>query len=177
METTLEAPRSVHELKLYEITAELDNVVSELIETGGVLTPEIEALLDALEGALEAKVERTALVIRQIEAQAESARVESRRLADLASARAASAKRLKEYVMFNMAEADVRKIEGKLVNVSICKNSRPSIKWTGTEEELPDLFRRVRVDADTDAAYKEFKSGGVLPDGFEIKHGEHLRIK
>lgn len=168
---------TIHHLKLYEIAAELDAVVSELIDTGGVLTTELEARLDSLQGALTAKVERTALVIRQLEAQAESARVESRRLADLASARSASAKRLKEYVMFNMADAGVRKIEGELVNVSVCKNGRPSIIWTGTDEDLPDLFRRVRVDADTDAAYKKLKSGEALPDGFQVNYGQHLRIK
>jgi hypothetical protein len=176
--TTTIARRAVtHDMKLYELTAELEAVIDALIENGGELTPELEAELDALEGALAVKVERCALAIRQLEAQAESARVESRRLAELAGMRARASDRLKAYTQEHMERADVRKVEGALATVWVQKNGRPSIRWTRPEDDLPEAFRRVRIEPDTQAAYDEWRVGAELPEGFEVEHGSHLRIR
>lgn len=164
-------------MKLYEITAELEDVAGELIENGGELTPELEARLDAAEGALHAKVERCALVVQQLQAHAEMARTESRRLADLASTRARAADRLKEYVQSQLEIAGVRKVEGDLATVWVQKNGRPSINWTRDVDELPDAYRRIRIEPDTNAAYDNWKAGAQLPDGFTVEQGHHLRIK
>lgn len=165
------------EMALYEITSELQQVTEMLVESGGELTPEIEEALDALEGALEEKVERTVHVIRQLEGQAEAAKAEYRRLQDLYRSRRNAADRLKEYLHSQLRIASVQKIEADTCVVRRQKNGRPSIAWEGDPDALPEAFRRVDVRPDTQAAYEEWRTGGELPEGFRVERGEHLRIR
>lgn len=191
---------AVAEMALYEITSELSQVTDLLVESGGELTPEIEEALDALEGALEEKVERTVHVIRTLEGQAEAARVEADRLKDLQRTRSKAADRLKDYLQAQLRMANVKKIEADTCVVRRQRNGRPSISYVGKMEELPEAFRAVRirggklagldpeelppevqerasVEADTSAAYEEWKAGAELPEGFRVERGEHLRIQ
>lgn len=165
------------ELKLYEIADELDVITNRLIENGGELTPELEAAWEEMEGAFEAKAERTALAVQDLSRKADAAREESRRLRELARSRANAADRLKEYLRGQMARLEIRRIDADRATIWRQDNGRPSISWTGGPEELPEAFRRVTVEADTQAAYEEWKSGGALPEGFRVEQGEHLRIR
>lgn len=161
---------------LYQIADDLSAIIDRLIDAGGVIDEDTEAALAALEGALEAKVERCALAVRSLEAAATAAKVEADRLADLAASRAKSATRLKEYVQQCMGMAECRKVETDLVRVSVVRNSRPSIRWTGDEAAIPDDLARVRREFDGQAAYLRHKAGDDLPAGVEVVQGEHLRI-
>lgn len=161
---------------LYEIASDLSAIIDRLIEAEGVLDDESEAALDALTGALEAKVERCALAVRSLEAAATAAKVEADRLAKLAATRANAAKRLKEYVLDCMAMADTRKVETDIVRVSVAKNGRPSIRWTGADDAIPDELAKVRREFDGTAAYAAWKAGAALPEAVEVVQGEHLRI-
>lgn len=161
---------------LYEIASDVGAIVDRLIESDGVLDDETEAAFDTLTGALDAKIERCALAVRALDAAATAAKVEADRLAKLATARTNAAKRLKEYMQSCMAIADTRKVETDLVRVSIVKNSRPSIRWTGEDEAIPDSLARVRREFDGQAAYAAWKAGEVLPANAYVEQGEHLRV-
>lgn len=164
-------------LKLYEIADELAAVTNRLIENDGVLTPELEEAWDRMEGAFEHKAERTALVIQTLTRKAEAANAERKRLKALARSRERAAENLKEYLRSQMRRLDRERIDAPRATIWRQRNGRPSITWTRDAEALPDAFRRVRVEADTQAAYENLKAGEDLPDGFRVERGEHLRIR
>ena len=160
---------------LYAIADELAPIVEQLQESGGVLTPEIEAAFLALSGAFEDKVGNCIAHIRNLEAL-EKARVdEARRLRESAEVVGKAAFRLREYVQANMERVGEKKIETRLGTARVQKNSRPSIAWPGAVETIPEPFKKVTVSLDGTAAYDAHKAG-TLPQGFAVEHGAHLRI-
>lgn len=164
-------------LKLYEITDALQDVGDALMDNGGELTPELEALLDSLEGAFEHKAENVALFIRQLEVNGAAAATEAKRLTELAQQRERAATRLKSYLLENMQRTDHQKVETPRVKIRVQRNSRPSIHWMKDAEKLPVELKRVKVELDGEAAYKIWKTEpAALPDGFEVVLGSHLRI-
>jgi hypothetical protein len=163
-------------LRLYEITDEMLDIERALEEAGGELTPEMEAQLDAVAGAFDEKVERVCAVIQNAQRTADAAKLEAERLADLSRANAKSAESLKRYLAGQMARLGRNKVATDRFRVSLQNNSRPSIRWTLGPERIPELFRTVEIKVDGNAAYEAWKAGKVLPEGFEVERGQHLRI-
>lgn len=165
-------------LTLYELGDQLQTVADTLVENGGELTPELAEQLAALEGAFEAKVERVLLYAKNLEGTAAAAKLEAARLSDLASGRANAADRLREYVKGEMERAKIDKVETLLIVARIQQNGRPSIRWTLPPDTLPVEFKKTTVTLDGDAAYKAWKADpAVLPEGFAVERGTHLRVR
>lgn len=164
-------------LRLYEVADALVAIGEQLIENGGELTPEIEAELAVLDGAFEQKVERILLYGKNLEASAEAAAAEARRLNSLSSTRANAARRLRDYVKAQMETAGRPKVETDRIVARIQKNSRPSITCAVPLDQLPASLVRVTTAFSADAAYEQFKTGVPLPAGIEVLHGTHLRVQ
>ena len=164
-------------LKLWELTDELEAIAAEVMEAEGELTPEMEERLEAIEGAWEEKVERVALKVRELEALAKAAKEEADRLGAIQKAYQRGADGLKSYLHVQLHKREVPKVETARARVRVQKNGRPSILWTRELDELPETFRKVEVKCDTQAAYREWKEGGELPEGFEVREGTHVRIQ
>jgi len=162
---------------LYEIAAELEAVNELLDETGGELTPEVEAQLDALTWAFDEKAERICQLIDSISGLAASAELTEKRARALRITREAKADSLKSYLKREMETARRPKLNLPSFRVWTQRNSRPSIEWTRGTATLPPEFRRVDIVPDLDRAYNEWKAGQKLPDGFEVRVGSHLRIR
>lgn len=163
--------------RLYEITDELVVIQNMLAETGGELTPEIEAVLDGITGAFDEKVERVIRYTQNEEAFATGARAEADRLLKIARAIENGANHLKDYLMHQMQRAGRTEVRTAIGKVAIQRNGRPSIRWTQPVEMLPAEFRREKVELDSDAALKAWKANGELPAGFHAEVGSHLRIR
>lgn len=168
--------REATHLRLFDIVEELEAIADELYESGGVITPEMEARLDALEGALPEKIDRICSVIQNNARAAEAAKAEADRLAALAKSRENTARGLKTYLLNALQKRGTHKVMCDRFTVRIQKNGRPSIQWTKDVAEIPEPFRRVRVELDGDAAYGEWRSTKQLPEGFAVELGSHLRI-
>jgi len=164
-------------MKLYEIVDQIQELGTILAEHEGELTDDLEARWDEIAGSLDEKVENTALFVRDLQASAEAVKAEEKRLKRRRRALENKAARLKDYLHHQVARGGVRKIETDRVVVRIQRNSRPSIRWMGEEDAIPEAFRRVKINADTQAVYQQIKSGGELPDGFAVEWGDHLRIQ
>ena len=73
-------------------------------------------------------------------------------------------------------------METPTVKVRIQKNTRPSIRCAIVE--IPEPFRRIRVEFDGQAAYEALKAARCLPsepgrmeiDGLVVELGRHVRI-
>ena len=162
-------------MHLYEIADEWRVIDQAIDDMDGEITPEIEARMDELAEALPETVDAIAKLIRERTAAAAVYAAEAKRLADKAKACQSTVERLKAYLHHHLEAIGLDGVNGTLFKVSIVKNSRPSIKWPGRPESIPDAFRRVSVDLDGPAAYAAWKSG-TLPDGFDVAHGSHPRI-
>ena len=89
---------------------------------------------------------------------------------------------LKRYLMFQLQRAGTTRVETPTVKVRIQKNTRPSIRCISPE--IPEPFRRVRVEFDAPAAYEALKRGDCLPDepgrieidGLVVELGQHVRV-
>src|SRR3990167_7539523 len=161
-------------LRLYEVADAYERIAEALTENGGELTPDLAAQLDAIEGAFEAKVERVALYVRNLLVTADAADAEAARLAALVHSRRQGAEGLKGYLMAQLDRLEQPKVETPLVVVRIQQNSRPAIQWPDTLP-IPEGYQRVTVSLDGQKAYSDWKAG-VLPAGFQVEQGRHLRI-
>jgi hypothetical protein len=161
--------------KLWELGDELEQIAGEIIEAEGEISPELEARLDAIQGAWAEKVERIALMVRSQEANAARAAYEAERLARMVRGHKRTADSLKGYLQREMERTGRDEVKGERIKVRLQNNSRPAIHWPGAAESLPEEFRRVIVEADTQAAYLAWKDGDPL-DGWQVERGKHVRL-
>lgn len=162
-------------MRMYEIADEVAAVLAKLEDAGGVLTPELEAEYDAAFADMRAKMEGTAHVVLNMEAEAKALREEAARLAERARAVEKRCASLKGYVMRCMGLAGVTSMRAGLAQWRIQRNSRPSLRPLVAVEELPEAYRRVKVEFDSQAAYEAWKRG-ELPESIEATVGEHVRL-
>jgi hypothetical protein len=164
-------------MKLHEIANEYLTIMDDIVEAGGELTPDIESRLPVLmEKELPVKVDGYCKMIRTLETQAAVAMAEQDRIGKLISSRVKAAHRLKDWLRINLQRLGKDKVETGIFCVRIQKNGRPSITYDGNLDDLPFQFRRITVSLDGDAAYKRWKAGDELPEGFQITVGTQLRI-
>lgn len=172
-------------LRLYEATEQLDVVRDWLIESGGELTPEIEALLEEAQETFQRKAERVALFIQELAATAAAVRQERERLERLEKSYENGVKSLKRYLQVQMERAEIERIDGDLVKIRLQK-SAPSVHGELSEEMLRRLAEAnspyVRV---IPAQYQLDKRGiievwketpSLLPAGITVEQGRHIRI-
>lgn len=177
-------------MKLYEISKEYRQIIEfmeehqeELIASGGE-HPELIEMLDKIEADFGDKAERVALLIREQTVESEAYKAEADRLASRARTLSRSADWLKGYLLHELRKMGETRVHGKLINISRCKNGRPSVGLP-PGAEIPEEYRRVRVEFDGQAAYEDLKAAGKLPgepgvydvDGLRVERGEHVRIR
>lgn len=131
-------------LHLYEITDRLGEIATLMAESGGELTPELEAELDAAEGALKAKAENIIGLIRDLEGSVATAKAEVERITRIKKARENTVKGLRAYLLRNLLAVDVRKLQTDrgTLSVTIPKPKPAEVHVTVPIEYLPDVFRK-----------------------------------
>ena len=169
-------------MKLYEIPAEYQSIIDATEESEGVLSPEQEHQLSALEGEFAEKADNICKIITNIDAENASIAAEVARLATMKRTKVNQIKRLKEYLKANMQAMNLQKMEtpSGLFKPRIQANPT-SIEWTGEALDIPFIYRKPpEVDSTkVKAAYKagqliEGDSGGYWNI---IKGKTHLRLK
>jgi hypothetical protein len=177
---------TVASTRLYEL-ANMREVLDRLLEeTEGELTPELEAQLDAVDGAANDKIERVGLFIREQLAHAEGIRIEETRLVARRKAHERVAEQLKHYLQQQMERLGKTKVDGLLCTVALQRNSAPTIECVVDAKAVlagpqGDLFAervetveyRLRRPALIDA----WKANQPLPTGVTVTLGHHVRIR
>jgi hypothetical protein len=165
-------------LRLYDLGLALRNIDDLIEEAGGELTAEVEEALSCLTDGFTEKAERIALLIQERLRRAEAVASEAKRLAALALTSERAADSLKAYLARCLEAAGIDRFDGRLARVSLCQNGRPSIRWAGPAESIPEPFRKTVVEHRLDgSAALEAHRSGTLPDGFEVVLGKHVRIR
>jgi len=149
----------------------------------GELTDEEFNQLDAITGSFNHKVDVLCQLSREDDSEVAVRQSEIDRLmAEVDRLRAGvvtaknRAKRRKDYIQTCMEQAGLAKVKTDLFLVYTQANP-PSAECVIPLDKLPERFLKVAVSADTVAAVKHWKETGEKPDGFEIRQGQHLRIK
>lgn len=158
-------------MRLYDLSNDYKQVLA-LIDDG---QEGLEDTLEALNDAIEDKVENIGKVIKTVEAETAGLKAEEARLADRRKSLEANVKRLKEYAYQSMLDTGNKKIKGQLFTFSIQKNP-PSLEVLD-DAIIPKSFYTIPQPVlDKTAIKEELKLGHEIP-GVQLKQGESLRIK
>lgn len=161
---------------LYELTTEYQ----QLLDLGASDDPEdIQAFLDTLEGLdfeVGLKADNYAAVIKRLSGQYEVVKAEARRLSELQRAIDANIDRMKQALKDSMIAMGKDEIRTDLHQFKICKNGgKQPIEID--QEEVPDNFKKVILETDSEQIRKALEAGEELPFARFKERGTYLRIK
>ena len=155
-------------MKLYdiaEIYENLENIDDEVA---------VATAMDAVEAALEEKLESTAKVIRNLEAEAEALEAEEKRLKARKTAVKNRIADIKGYVQGNLEAMGKDKVSSGIFKWSIQANA-PSVNILD-ENLIPDAYWKIeRKPMKTEI--KKAIEAGELTEGAELVRTKSLRLR
>lgn len=174
-------------MTLFQLTADMAAIEDALIESGGELTPEIEAALTETQDSLAVKVDGYNALIQKFGRTSDVLKAEIDRLGKLKKTAENAEKRVKQHVCDTMGAFGIEKLEGQL-----CKMTRRRTQRVETNDEmLKAAFQRnidelnailppyltVKLEV-SKTGIKEFqKEEGLLPAGAEMVEAYSLMIR
>lgn len=159
-------------MKLYELTSSYQQVL-EIAEQLDAET--LKDTLDAIEDAIETKVENTAFVIKSLEANAKIIDEEIKRLQAMKGTQQNNIKSLKLYVQNAMEQVGLEKVQGELIKVAIQNN--PASLEVLDESVIPkDFFIEQPAKLDKTALKDLLKSGEEV-EGARLNRTRSIRIR
>lgn len=168
---------------LFRTTAELAALNAALDESGGELTPGVEAAFAAAVADEAAALDDIYGLIATLTAEKQTARNEEVRFAEMRQAREKRIDRIKELVKFHLEATGRHKAAsalGRTFRVAINGGPDRLVVAEGTDPAaVPDQFqvRTVVVEIDRPKVIEALKAGGQLPFAWMQKPtGTHLRI-
>lgn len=182
-------------LRLYEHVDQLAVVLewieeheSEIAAAGGVLPPELDELLEQVEGDVREKIGRTGLVIRNLAANAKAAKDEADRLYAMSRTYTRQADALKAYLLHQLRRIGETRVETPLCKVR--RQMNPVTVRPADPTNIPEPYRIIPPPPppqfDRERALADLKANGCIPDtptaepividGIAIERGEHLRV-
>lgn len=161
-------------MKLYEL-GESYTTLLEKIESGEFKFDDLKDTLEAIEEAIEMKIENIAKIVKTTESEAEIVKLEEKRLAEKRKALENSAERLKQYAEDELRKTGIQKVKGKLFTIALQKNP-PSVEVL-SESDIPEDYIRVvtQKSVDKKSILEVLKAGEFVP-GVSLKQTESLRI-
>lgn len=160
---------------IFKIQAEYQQIVNELIENGGELTPELELALQITKDNFHSKSENYAFITRQFNAEMDIIDAEIKRLQQAKKTREKAIERLKANIETAMITFEVDKIETPLIKISFRKSESVEVEDVNT---LPALYKVVKVSESADKLkIKDAIKSGILIEGCSIKVNKNLNIK
>jgi hypothetical protein len=163
-------------LNLYNIQSEYKQLAEKIIEAGGEIDAETEALLAINKDSLQLKAVQYTLIIKDNENDIEALNKEIARLSALKTSRENGNERLKTIIKNAMELYEVTEIKGENFKLSFRKST--SLKITDPEK-VPAFFKEKVpatwkiINADVKAALTK---GEEVP-GAELLNNKNLQIK
>lgn len=163
-------------MRLYEIPAIIDDVLENSFhvdgETGEVFD---EDDLEALDMALDEKLEATALYVKSLDAEADAIKAEEKRLNDRRKSIEKRSESLEDYIARTMVRSGKKKVETPKCLLRTRKTERVEVL---DKSEVPDYFMRSKlvIEPDKNELKKRLKAGEIIP-GCVLVSGESLTIK
>ena len=160
---------------LYQINEDFLELIEQLEENEGELTPELEQSLEIAANEFEEKSENYIKAIKNIDNDVLIIKNEIARLNELKKRKEKTSNRLKDFLQYSMRLRGVRKIDTGLFMVSLRKSKYVEIIQP---EELPEdfLVKKITVAPDKKKLKEVLSKGGEIP-GAVLKERENLQIK
>ena len=158
-------------MKLFELTQNYQNVL-EIAEQLDAET--LKDTLDSIDEAINDKVENTAYVIKQLDANVAVIDTEIKRLQAMKSAQSNNAKNLKLYIQESMEKVGLDKVQGKLIKVAIQNN--PASVVVTDEKKLAKYFVEQPPQLNKTILKQDLKNG-LEVDGAELQSTRSIRIR
>lgn len=159
-------------MKLFELTQSYQQVL-EIAEQLDAET--LKDTLDSINDAVEQKVENTAFVVKQLEANISVIDDEIKRLQAMKGTQTNNIKSLKLYLQESMEKVGLDKVQGKLIKIAI-QNNPQSVEVLNENVIPKNYFVEQKPKLDKKALLADLK-GGVQVEGVEIKQSRSLRIR
>lgn len=163
-------------MRLFEISAELRALFGDIEDAGGEVTDDQLEALDRLAATADQKVNTVCALVEEAERRIAGRTATLDRLRRANEVDANRVKRLKGFLLAWMTTTGAKRHQTDLHTVSR-QASPPSATCIVDPSELPDDFKRVKVEADSRAAIAYWRETGTPPAGFEIHASEHLRLR
>lgn len=162
--------------KLYELAAAYKQL--EILIDEDVTNDTLHESLDAIEGVLVDKGKDVAAFIRNLEVEAEAIKYAEYQMSARRKSLENRIKGIRNYLLTNMLQAGIEKIECPLFKVSVCNNP-PSV-IVDDEKLIPSEYMRQPEppppSPDKKKILEDIKQG-VIVDGCHIEQGKTLLIK
>lgn len=159
-------------MKLYDLTGKYLELLEFIEENEGV---DFSDTLAMLEDDIQTKAENTAKLYKQMLLEAAAVKAEEERLAKKRTSKEGAAKRLKEYLEFELEKSGMRKLKTELFSFNI-QNNAPSVKITN-EAAVPFEYKTPQPDKiEKKLILEALKAGQTVP-GAELFQGASLRIR
>ena len=166
---------------LLEIGSDLTALMDLLDESGGEVTPENEAAIEAWFAEIGLnegeKLDNYCALIRHWELRAACHQEEAERHEKHALTNANNAKRLKDRAQFYMELTSQKKIETKRFRLTLCGNGgKQPLDITCPPENLPEGLTRLIMEPNREAIRALVENGVPIPGVLLRPRGTHLRI-
>lgn len=176
-------------VSLRETSERLTDIFLELEESGGELTPELEAGLAKYTADRKVKAERIVQFTRRMKTQAAALKIEATELSAMASRRIKTASSLERYLLAEMQALNEKKIQTELFTISRAKIGMPKIDLisdTTIREIDPKFIRTIPEEfkLDKKAVLDFLKAEELVPKEvghftvglFEVVVSERLKV-
>lgn len=158
-------------MTLYEMTNEFRAAVKDLYEME-IDEQTLADTIEGLEGELAHKAQNVAAFALNLEAEAEAMKIAEKRIADRRKSLESKAKKLREYLLFNMQNAGITEISAndKSFRVRVMAGSESVI--IDDANALPVDYKRIKTIEEPDKVL----IGKAIKDGCEVP-GAHVERK
>lgn len=162
-------------MNIYNIQSEYQQLVNQLIENGGELTPELELALQINKDNFHSKSENYGYITKQFDAEMDIIDNEIKRLQQAKKSREKTIQRLKDTIELAMLTFDIDKIETPLIKISFRKSESVEVE---NVNELPNEFKVIKLTESADKLkIKDALKSGMFIEGCSIKTNRNLQIK
>ncbi len=166
-------------MKLYELSSEYSNLSSCLVETDIIDEQFFRAKLAEITEQFNVKVENIGKLVLEKSAESKALDEEISRLSNRKRTVDKSIEWFKNYLKVEMQIANVKKVPGEIVTVTLsdAKNSVIILE----KDKVPENFRRIVPESwevDKVSILDNFEKTGEIPEGCNIKtDNKTLRIR
>lgn len=161
---------------LFQIQSEYLQLAEILEDNGGEITPELEDQLNINQEQLQLKGVNYALVVRQLDGEAEIIKNEIDRLTKLKKSKENAAQRLKDTLKGAMELYGIQSIKGDLINITLRNNSAGVV--IENESDIPKDYITEKVVTTPDKkAIKAAIDSGIEVKGAYLTYSKSLLIK
>ena len=162
-------------MNIFNIQSEYQQLVNQLIENQGELTPELELALQINKDNFHSKSENYGYITKQFDGEIDIIDNEIKRLQQAKKTREKTIERLKDTIELAMLTFDIDKIETPLIKISFRKSE--SVEVTDVNE-LPNEFKVIKLTETADKLkIKDALKSGMFIEGCSIKTNRNLQIK